>query len=132
MSTQRTQAQIIEDAAQELAAWLGEDFAGVSMIDHYLGRAEPVNLRAAEIAAQAAEIMRPLLEDLRAANVDRALKDHQLASCNSEFRALADYVRSIPERMPRIGSQHTQGELLAWLQREVDAAPTGRARRAAP
>jgi len=118
-----TQAAIIEEAAQGLATWLGENFAGISMVEHYLGTAHPVNPRAAEIASKAAEIMAPALEDLRAANVDRALKDHQLASRYAEFRNLADYVRSIPERVPKAGSAHARGEFIAWLRREIEAAP---------
>lgn len=125
-----THAEIIEDFAQELAEWLGEDFRDIAMIDHYLAQVSPVNPRAAEIAGKVAEMMSPVLEQLRTASVDNALKDHQLASCNAEFRNLADYIRAIPSRMPKIGSQHAQGELLAWLEREIKAAPTGRSTRA--
>lgn len=124
-----THAEIIEDFAQELAEWLGEDFRDIAMIDHYLAQVSPVNPRAAEIAGKVAEMMSPVLEHLRTASVDNALKDHQLASCNAEFRNLADYIRAIPSRMPKIGSQHAQGELLAWLEREIKAAPTGRSTR---
>ncbi|WP_248769629.1 hypothetical protein [Pseudomonas sp. MWU12-2345] len=124
-----TQAEIIEEAAQELAAWLGESFAEIHMLDHYLGRAEPINPRAAEIASRAAEIMRPTLEQLRAADVDRALKDHQLASCHAEFRNLADYVQALPDRLPKVGNDHTREELLSWLKREIEAAPIGRNQR---
>ncbi|MGF6672148.1 hypothetical protein [Pseudomonas monsensis] len=125
-----TNAQIIEDFAQELAAWLGEDFRDIDMIDHYLARVAPVNPRAAEITAKVADLMSPVLEQLRSASVDNALKDHQLASCNAEFRNLADYIRAIPSRLPKIGSAHTQGELLAWLEREINSAPMGRSTRA--
>ena len=125
-----THAEIIEDFAQELAEWLGEDFRDIAMIDHYLAQVSPVNPRAAEIAGKVAEMMSPVLEQLRTASVDNALKDHQLASCNAEFRNLADYIRAIPSRMPKVGSQHAQGELLAWLEREIKAAPTGRSTRA--
>ncbi|MDM3884698.1 hypothetical protein QSV36_03675 [Pseudomonas sp. BCRC 81390] len=125
-----THAEMIEDFAQELAEWLGEDFRDIAMIDHYLAQVEPVNPRAAEIAGKVAEMMSPVLEQLRTASVDNALKDHQLASCNAEFRNLADYIRAIPSRMPKVGSQHAQGELLAWLEREIKAAPTGRSTRA--
>lgn len=125
-----THAEIIEDFAQGLAEWLGEDLGDIAMIDHYLAQVTPVNPRAAEIAGKVAELMSPVLEQLRAASVDNALKDHQLASCNAEFRHLADYVRAIPSRMPKIGSAHTQGELLAWLEREIQAAPMGRSGRA--
>lgn len=125
-----TNAEIIEDFAQELATWLGEDFRDIDMIDHYLARVAPVNPRAAEITAKVADLMSPVLEQLRSASVDNALKDHQLASCNAEFRNLADYIRAIPSRMPKIGSAHTQGELLAWLEREIKSAPMGRSTRA--
>ena len=125
-----TNAEIIEDFAQELAAWLGEDFRDIDMIDHYLARVAPVNPRAAEITAKVSDLMSPVLEQLRSASVDNALKDHQLASCNAEFRNLADYIRAIPSRMPKIGSAHTQGELLAWLEREIKSAPMGRSTRA--
>jgi uncharacterized protein (DUF2342 family) len=124
-----TNAQIIEDFAQELATWLGEDFRDIDMIDHYLARVTPANPRAAEIAAKVADLMSPVLEQLRSASVDNALKDHQLSSCNAEFRNLADYVRAIPARMPKIGTAHMQGELLAWLEREIKAAPMGRSTR---
>lgn len=124
-----TNAQIIEDFAQELATWLGEDFRDIDMIDHYLARVAPVNPRAAEITAKVADLMSPVLEQLRSASVDNALKDHQLASCNAEFRNLADYIRAIPSRMPKIGTAHTQGELLAWLEREIKSAPMGRSTR---
>lgn len=127
-----TNAEIIEDFAQELATWLGEDFRDIDMIDHYLERVTPVNPRAAEIASKVADLMSPVLEQLRAASVDNALKDHQLASCNAEFRNLADYILAIPARMPKIGTAHTQGELLAWLKREIESAPMGRSRRAKP
>lgn len=125
-----THAEIIEDFAQELATWLGEDFRDIAMVDHYLERVSPINQRAAEITAKVADLMSPVLEQMRTASVDNALKDHQLASCNAEFRNLADYVRAIPSRMPKIGSAHTQGELLAWLEREINSAPTGRSTRA--
>lgn len=121
-----THAQIIEDFAQELASWLGEDFRSIEMVDHYLGLASPIDPRAAEIAAKVADLMSPVLEQLRTASVESTLKDHQLASCNAEFRNLADYFRALPSRMPKIGSAHTQGELLAWLDREIKSAPLGR------
>lgn len=125
-----THAEIIEDFAQELATWLGEDFRDIAMVDHYLERVSPINQRAAEITAKVADLMSPVLEQMRTASVDNALKDHQLASCNAEFRNLADYVRAIPSRMPKIGSAHTQGELLSWLEREIKSAPMGRSTRA--
>lgn len=131
MSSQRTQAQFIEEAAQAMAAWLGEDFKAVPMIDHYLGRVSPVLPRAAEIAGLAMDLLSPALEALREADIDRALKDHQLASRRSEFAAFADYVRSIPDRMPAIGTPHDDLAFLAWLKRELAQAPTGRAGRTA-
>lgn len=124
-----TQATIIEDAAQELAAWLGEDFTAINMLDHYLGRVTPLNTRAAEIAGQAADLLRPMLEQLREADIELALTNHQVASCNAELRNLTDYVRSMPDRLPKIGSAHAHGEFIAWLKREIEAAPTHKTRR---
>lgn len=121
-----THAAMIEDAAQTLATWLGEDFKHIRMVDHFLGMVSPINDRAAEIASIAAEAMRPALEQIREAMIESALKDHQLASCNAEFRNLADYLRSMPERLPKVGSAHTRGEIQAWFKREIDAAPFGR------
>jgi hypothetical protein len=131
MSSQRTQAQFIEEAAQALAAWLGEDFGAISMVDHYLGREAPASERATEIVALAVDLLNPALEALREADVDRALKDHQLASRRSEFTAFADFVRSIPDRMPEIGTPHDSLAFQAWLKRELSQAPTGRTERAA-
>jgi uncharacterized protein (DUF2342 family) len=127
-----THAEMIENFAQELATWLGEDFRSITMLDHYLARATPVNQRAAEITSKVADLMSPVLEQLRTASVDNALKDHQLASCNAEFRNLADYIISMPERMPKVGTAHARGEFLTWLKREIEAAPTGRSSRARP
>lgn len=118
------QALALEKAAQDLARWLNLDYSATKMIEHYLGTVTPADPKVVEIVTQANQIMQPLFDALGDAEIEHSLLTHRLGTCRAQFRNLSEYVHTIPDRMPPSKNAHQRGELLAWLNSQIDAAPT--------
>jgi hypothetical protein len=118
------QAHALEHAAQALALRLQLNYAGTRMIDHYLGNVTTVDPHIVEVVTLANQIMQPLFDAIGDAEIEHNLLTHRLGICRTQFRNLSEYVHAIPGRMPTSKNAHLRGELLAWLQQEIDGAPT--------
>lgn len=118
------QAHALEKAAQALALRLQLDYSATKMIEHYLGNVTPADPQIVNVVDLANQIMQPLFDALGDAEIELSLLTHRLGACRAQFRNLSEYVQAIPGRMPHSKNAHLRGELLAWLQQEIDGAPT--------
>lgn len=123
-------SQELERAAQAMAKLLQEDYSGTRMVEHYLGTISPADPRIVEIVTQAGEVVQPLLDLLSDAEIEQSLLNHKLRSCRAEHRNLAEYLSTMPERVPAVGGAFQRDDVIAWLRSEIAKAPiqsTGRA-----
>lgn len=118
-----TSAHELERGAQRLARLLQEDYAGVRMVDHYLGTVATPDPRVVEIVTAASDVLQPLLDRLDDSETEQALLNHRLRICRATNQNLADYLASLPSRLPAPGGDLSRADVLTWLQGEVDRAP---------
>lgn len=118
-----TSALELERGAQRLARLLQEDYSGVRMVDHYLGTVAPADPRVVEIVTAANDVLQPLFDRLDDSETEQALLNHRLRTCRATNQNLADYLASLPSRLPAPGGDLARADVLTWLQGEVDRAP---------
>jgi hypothetical protein len=127
-----TSVHELERGAQRLAALLQEDYSRTRMVDHYLGTVTPADPRIVEIVTTASDVLQPLLERLDDSEAEQILLNHRLRICRANNQNLADYLATLPGRLPLPGADLARADVLTWLQAEVDRAPKPAAGAPAP
>lgn len=118
-----TSVHELEHGAQRLATLLRENYSRTRMVEHYLGTVNPADPRIVEIVTAASDVLQPLFDRLDDSEAERVLLNHRLRICRANNQNLADYLATLPGRLPLPGADLARADVLTWLQAEVDSAP---------
>ncbi|MEC8917786.1 MAG: hypothetical protein VX796_09225 [Pseudomonadota bacterium] len=122
-----TRWKLYEQAAQAIAngPTLRRQHWPDNLVDHYLGRVEKVDMGAARLVATVIEVLGPTLDLVEDLERDLALADERGRTLRAQLADAAEYFASMPGRLPTdIADEWTRHEFLAWLESQIDNAPS--------